>query len=233
MSSHNTRASVKVWIDAVTEATQQRKSNKPRSRKPRLSPVSQPLAPTTYSPRPSKRLPERAAYRINPGRACKRRKRMADNHDNAQLDDEGRRGRGRGRGRFSASSRPSTRAATADALGQRKGRSSVEDHTETLSDVVPSTIFEPPSLGSAPRSRTASPVKSPSTGSGKSFADIDMIYLESCTPSVQLKALSTARKSGQVPQAVIDLYMTLTDTPCGCIPLTLKVSFRSSLVVWL
>ncbi|KAL8919375.1 MAG: hypothetical protein Q9208_006828 [Pyrenodesmia sp. 3 TL-2023] len=134
--------------------------------------------------------------------------------------------------------RPPTRAVTVEGLGRGRGQSTIEeDLAETPSNVVPSTIFEPPSLGSAPRSRTASPVKSPSKGSGKSFADaktdstIDMRYLETCTPSVHLRALNAAHKSGDVPQAVTDLYMSLTDTSGGCIPLALKVSLRSSLVV--
>lgn len=246
MSSH-TRTSVNVWIDAVTEATQQRKSNQrksnePRSRKPRPAPVFQPLGPTTHNPRPAKRSSEEAAHRVNPGRACKRLKRMAGSRqDNAEMDDElgyGSVSRGRGRGRPPGPGRVSTRAATAEAVGRRKNQGPVEEITETLSNMVPSTIFEPPSLGSGPRSRTASPSKSPSKGSrGKMFADakkdstIDMTYLESCTPSVSLRTLETARKSGDVPQAVMDLYMSLADTPGGSIPLALKVSFRSSLGV--
>ncbi|KAL8645638.1 MAG: hypothetical protein Q9210_006598 [Variospora velana] len=236
MFSLDTRTSVKVWIEAVTEATQQRKSqrqsNEPRSRKRRPSPVSQPLAPTTYNPRPPKRSSEKAACRVNPGRACKRLKRIAGSQDNAQMDDEGgyKSGRrGRGRGRPPGPGRPPTRAATSEALGRRKGQSTIAEHlAETPSNVVPSTIFDPPSLGSGPRSRTASPVKSPSKGSGKSFADvktdstIDMRYLESCTPSVHLRALNAARRSGDVSQAVMDLYMSLTDTSGGCIPLALK-----------
>ncbi len=246
MSSH-IRTSVNVWIDAVTEATQQRKlnqrkSNQPQSRKPKPSPVSQPLAPATHNPRPAKRSSEKAASRVNPARACKRLKRMAGNsQDNAEMDDElgyGSVCRGRGRGRPPGHRRGSTRAVTAEAVGRRKGQGPVEEITETLSNMVPSTIFEPPSLGSGPRSRTASPVKSPSKSSSrKMFADtkndstIDMKYLESCTPSVELRALETARKSGDVPHAVVDLYMSLADTPGGSIPLALKVSFRSSLGV--
>ncbi|KAI4182004.1 MAG: hypothetical protein LQ346_006664 [Caloplaca aetnensis] len=152
--------------------------------------------------------------------------------DNAEMDDElgyGSVSRGRGRGRPPGPGRVSTRAATAEAVGRRKNQGPVEEITETLSNMVPSTIFEPPSLGSGPRSRTASPSKSPSKGSrGKMFADakkdstIDMTYLESCTPSVSLRTLETARKSGDVPQAVMDLYMSLADTPGGSIPLALK-----------
>ncbi|KAL8904219.1 MAG: hypothetical protein Q9207_003407 [Kuettlingeria erythrocarpa] len=238
MSSHATKTSVKVWIDAVTEATQQRKlnqrkSNEPRSRKPNPSPVSQPLGPTTHNPRPAKRSSEKAASRVNPGRACKRLKRMANSsQDNALMDDEagyksGR--RGRGRGRPPGPGRASIRAATAEARGRRKGQSPVEEVTEDLSNMVPSTIFEPPSLGSGPRSRTTSPTKSPSKASrAKMFADakkdstIDMTYLEGCTPSIKLRTLETARKSGDVPQPVMDLYISLVDTPGGIIPLALK-----------
>ncbi|KAL9027271.1 MAG: hypothetical protein Q9196_004182, partial [Gyalolechia fulgens] len=237
MSSH-TRTSVNVWIDAVTEATQQRKLyqrklNEPRSRKPKPSSVPQPLRPTTHNLRPAKRASDKAAGRVNLGRACKRLKRMADSSQgNAQMDDAVGHGsvrRGRGRGRPPGPGRASTRAATAEAVGRRKGQGPVEEITEDLSNMVPSTIFQPPSLGSGPRSRTVSPSKSPSKGSRvKMFTDtkkdatIDIKYLESCIPGVELRALETARKSGDVPQAVVDLYMSLADTPGGSIPLALK-----------
>lgn len=232
MSSRGNLSFVQVWLDTVANETKPTKSTNLRPRRSRAHDQSQPLAPTSHNPRFPTRASKQLASRINPARACKNKrwKSMAGDQDGSYMDDEdtkvpAHRGRGRPRGR------PATPAARTAVRGRGRGGGQAEN-AAVMPNATPSTFFDAPDLASQSRSpsRQPSPGKSASSkGRSKTFeaikADsaIDMMYLENCTPSVHLMSLQEARKSGHVPESVMEMNLSLTDTP-GYIPSSLKVS---------
>ncbi|KAI4090080.1 MAG: hypothetical protein LQ344_004951 [Seirophora lacunosa] len=230
MSSRGNLSFVQVWLDTVANETKPTKSTNLRPRRSRAHDQSQPLAPTSHNPRFPTRASKQLASRINPARACKNKrwKSMAGDQDGSYMDDEdtkvpAHRGRGRPRGR------PATPAARTAVRGRGRGGGQAEN-AAVMPNATPSTFFDAPDLASQSRSpsRQPSPGKSASSkGRSKTFeaikADsaIDMMYLENCTPSVHLMSLQEARKSGHVPESVMEMNLSLTDTP-GYIPSSLK-----------
>lgn len=143
---------------------------------------------------------------------------MAHRNDDTYIDDKSSNvpeSRGRGHPRLRGHHH-STRAATIKAFSHGSGKRLFESPAQDPSNSAPSTIFEQPRQGSRVRSRTSSPAKSSSKGRGKTFTDakadssIDIGYLRSCNPRVSLMRLEHARKSGPIPQAVIDLNSSLS-----------------------
>ncbi|KAL8858817.1 MAG: hypothetical protein Q9178_004734 [Gyalolechia marmorata] len=217
------QSTIELWADAVTAAAFPIDPGaSPPDVKYFPSRHRHPLLPTTLNPRLGKREFALSTTRLNPTRACKRVKAMANRSPNDEMTVEAAdtappRGRGRGRGR------PRSRAGHARVTNQGRGQGGCP--SQDLSVIPPSVVFDTPL--SNPVYRPKSPAKSRSKifEKAKADANIDMKFLESCKPSVHLRTRMEAIQSGEVPQMVRDLESSLRARPVGFVPSTLKSAY--------
>ena len=229
--SSNSLVRIETWVDAVASAAQPEQSNTQRHLRPRLAPI------TSNSRLRKHNLAEEAYEGFNTAR--KRTKVMADNtHDEVV-----RRGRGRPRGsglmRGQGPMRGQQGQKSSGHLGLIGESSSAQEQRSGDQQISVPTLPEDyaPSFQSSMPSRSRSPSKqlskTPSkrgkaADKPKSDASIDMVYLEACSPSVELVAPKAAIQEGPLPQLVKDLYKDVVlDPPKGFIPAALQVNDRT------
>ena len=222
---------IELWADAVAAATAF--SIDPGAPPPdvKLFPSRHrhSLLPTTLNPRLGKRKFAVSTARLNPTRACKRVKAMANRSTNDEMtvgaaDTAAPRGRGRGRGR------PRSRAGHARVTNQGRGQDGCP--SQDLSVIPPSVVFDTPLSNPVYRPKSLAKSRTKTFEKAKADANIDMKFLESCEPSVHLRTRTEAIQSGEVPQMVRDLESSLRARPVGFVPSTLKVGSTASPCTW-
>lgn len=118
-----------------------------------------------------------------------------------------------------------------EQMGEKKRGRPLGSKNKTQPTLTPEEIFVPPSPSkSSSKAKPGSPKRAKSRANARTDASIDLAYLRSCTPSVNLKTPLEAEKKGPMPPKTRALYEKLDDVPVGCIPVELKVHLQITFI---